>query len=319
MEKINLYINSKNRDKNDNINNINISLPNGLLSCNIDEYFILNVNSFYTCANWYNCTSKNNACRFIVKDHDEIIVETFDIKLPIGNLNVLQILSILNNILVNHVLITYDSISNKFTFTRKHQPSPNEFIIILECINCGNFIGFDNGTNIEITHEGVLSQNKINVITLKAINIKVQGDINMINSTIDNFSSSRFQPNDIIFHKVIDTKSNNVLGYKNNDASNNFNYVLSNNNSGQINFFSLLILDQDLVLIDDIDDYFLHLQFIKMKKQNTEILLVKLVDYVKDIFLMMGNYLYPSKTNTFLEQQILLYPDKQFNKYKNPN
>ena len=97
MEKINLYINSKNRDKNDNINNINISLPNGLLSCNIDEYFILNVNSFYTCANWYNCTSKNNACRFIVKDHDEIIVETFDIKLPIGNINVLQITSILNN------------------------------------------------------------------------------------------------------------------------------------------------------------------------------------------------------------------------------
>ena len=194
MEKINLYINSKNRDKNDNINHINISLPNGLLSCNIDEYFILNVNSFYTCANWYNCTSKNNSCKFIVKDHDDIIVETIDIKLPIGNLNVLQILSILNNILVNHVLITYDSISNKFTFTRKHQPSPNEFIIILECINCGNFIGFDNGTNIEITHEGVLSQNKINVITLKAINIKVQGDINMINSTIDNFSSSRFQP-----------------------------------------------------------------------------------------------------------------------------
>ena len=319
MEKINLYINSKNRDNNDNINHINISLPNGLLSCNIDEYFILNVNSFYTCANWYNCTSKNNSCKFIVKDNDDNIVETFDIKLPIGNLNVLQILSILNNILVNHVLITYDSISNKFTFTRKHHPSPNEFVIILECINCGNFIGFDNGTNIEITHEGVLSKNKINVITLKAINIKVQGDINMINSTIDNFSTKTFQPNDIIFHKVIDTKSNNVLGYKNNDASNNFNYVLSNNNSGQINFFSLLILDQDLVLIDDIDDYFLHLQFIKMKKQNTEILLLKLVDYVKDIFLMIGNYLYPSKTNSYLEQQILLYPDKQFNKYNNPN
>ena len=43
MEKINLYINSKNRDNNDNINHINISLPNGLLYCNVDEYFILNV------------------------------------------------------------------------------------------------------------------------------------------------------------------------------------------------------------------------------------------------------------------------------------
>jgi hypothetical protein len=319
MEKINLYINSKNRDNNDNINHINVSLPNGLLYCNSDEYFILNVNSFYTCANWYNCTSKNNKCKLITKDHDGIITETINIEFPIGNLNVLQIASILNNFMVNHVLIIYDSISNKFTFTRKHHPSPNDFTTILNCINCGNFIGFDNGTDIEITHEGIKSTNKINVITLKAINIKVQGDINMINSTINNFSSTKFQPNDILFHKVIDTKSNNVLGYKNSDASNNFNYVLSNNNSGQINFFSLSILDQDLNFIDDIDDYFLHLQFIKMKKQSTDILLLKLVDYVKDIFLMIGNYLYPSKINSILEQQILLYPNKQFSKYNNPN
>jgi hypothetical protein len=319
MEKVNLYINSKNRDNNDNINHINISLPNGLLSCNTDEYFILNVNSFYTCANWYNCTSKNNKCQLITKDHDDIVTETINIELPIGNLNVLQITSILNNYMVNHVLIIYDSISNKFTFTRKHHPSPNNYTTILKCISCGNFIGFDNGIDINITHEGVKSTNKINVITLKAINIKVQGDINMINSTIDNFSTSKFQPNDIIFHKVIDTKSNNVLGYKNNDASNNFNYVLSNNNSGQINFFSLSILDQDLNLIDDIDDYFLHLQFIKMKKQSMEFLLTKLVEYVKDIFLMIGNYLYPSKVNSFMEQQIYLTPDRMFSKYKNPN
>jgi hypothetical protein len=319
MEKVNLYINSKNRDNNDNINHINISLPNGLLSCNLDEYFILNVNSFYTCANWYNCTSKNNKCQLITKDHDDIVIETINIEFPIGNLNVLQIASILNNYMLNHIIVTYDSISNKFTYARKHHPSPNNFKSILRCINCGNFIGFDNGTDIEITHEGIKSTKKINVITLKAINIKVQGDINMINSTIDNFSTTKFQPNDIIFHKVIDTKSNNVLGYKNNDASNNFNYVLSNNNSGQINYFTLSILDQDLNLIDDIDDYFLHLQFIKMKKQNTDFLLMKVVDYLKDIFLMIGNYLYPSKVNSFLEQQILLYPDKMFKIYKNPN
>jgi len=319
MEKVNLYINSKNRDNNDNINHINISLPNGLLSCNLDEYFILNVNSFYTCASWYNCTNKNNECKMIRKDHDGLIKETINIELPIGNLNVLQITSILNNYMVNHVLVTYDSISNKFTYARKHQPRTNDFTTTLSGITCGNFLGFDNGTDIEITHEGIKSTKKINVITLKAINIKVQGDINMINSTIDNFSTTKFQPNDIIFHKVIDTKSNNVLGYKNSDASNNFNYVLSNNNSGQINYFTLSILDQDLNLIDDIDDYFLHLQFIKMKKQNTDFLLMKAVDYLKDIFLMIGNYLYPSKVNSFLEQQILLYPDKMFRIYKNPN
>jgi hypothetical protein len=92
---INLYINPKNRDNNDKINHIKISLPNGLLYCNMDEYFILNVNSFNTCANWYNCTSKNNSCKVLVKDHDDEVVETFDIKLPVGNLNVLQITSML--------------------------------------------------------------------------------------------------------------------------------------------------------------------------------------------------------------------------------
>ena len=141
MEKVNLYINSKNRDNNDNINHINISLPNGLLSCNTDEYFILNVNSFYTCANWYNCTSKNNKCQLITKDHDDIVTETINIELPIGNLNVLQIASILNNLMVNHVIVVYDSISNKFTFSRKHHPSPNNYTTMLSGITYGNFLG----------------------------------------------------------------------------------------------------------------------------------------------------------------------------------
>jgi hypothetical protein len=48
----------------------------------------------------------------------------------------------------------FDSRFNRYK--RKHHPSPNEFLIIL---------GFDNGsyygTNIEITHEGVLSYNKL--------------------------------------------------------------------------------------------------------------------------------------------------------------
>ncbi len=50
----------KTRDHDDGMNHINISLPNGLLCFHADEYFILNVNSFNTCANWYNGTNKNN-------------------------------------------------------------------------------------------------------------------------------------------------------------------------------------------------------------------------------------------------------------------
>ncbi len=74
--------------------------------------------------------------------------------------------------MVNHVLIKYDSISNKFTLTRKHQPSQNDYTTIFKCISFGIFLGFDNETDIEITHEGINSTKKINVITLKTINIK---------------------------------------------------------------------------------------------------------------------------------------------------
>ncbi len=129
-----------------------------------------------------------------------IVKETINIELPIGNLNVMQIATILNNYMVNHILVTYDSIANKFTFTRKHQPSTNDFTTTSRGISCCNFIGFDNETDIEITYEGVKSTNKINVITLKANDIKVQGDINMINSTIDNFHLVNF--NQMIFYFI---------------------------------------------------------------------------------------------------------------------
>ncbi len=53
-----------------------------------------------------------------------------------------------------------------------------------------------------------------------------------------------------------------------------------------------------------------------MKKQSMEFLLTKLVEYVKDTFLMIGNYLYPSKVNSFMEQQIYLTSDIQFSNIK---
>jgi hypothetical protein len=94
-----------------------------------------------------------------------------------------------------------------------HHPSPNEFVIILSCIGCGSFIRFDIGTDIEITHEGITSINK-SCFSIKAINIiKINGDINMINSSINDFSSTKFQPNDILFHKVIKMKKMKYLLY----------------------------------------------------------------------------------------------------------
>ena len=299
MERINLYINSKNRNVDEKINSLKINLPSGYITCKTDEYFVLNVNSFHTVATWYNCNESNNKGRLISRSIDGSIYQTLDFELPVGNPNVLQIDKSLSFSLLGFVKVSYDSISNKFIFYRDETLSIIHHKIYLSPLNYGQFLGFKNNVEVEITSYGAMSENKINVISLKAINIKVSGDIDLVNGTLDNFYSSAFIHNNIIFNHVIDTKFYNCLGYNNNDTSNNF--VLSNNNSGQINTFTLDILDQDLNHIEDMEDYILHLQFIKTKKQTPEMILFKLLEYVKDIFLMIGNFLYPSKTyNIFI-------------------
>jgi hypothetical protein len=58
------------------------------------------------------------------------------------------------------------------------------------------------------------------------------------------------------------------------------------------------------------------LQFIKTKKQTPEMILFKLLEYVKDIFLMIGNFSYPSKTNHIIESAVYKLQPKYFSKYK---
>jgi hypothetical protein len=318
MEKINLYINSKNKSSDENNNSLKICLPSGFICCKADEYFVLNVNSFHTYATWYNCNASNNTCKLISKSLDGTVYQTFNFELPIGNPNVMNIERALTFALLGFVKISYDSIRNIFQFSRDQTLSSIHHTIYISPINCGQFLGLKNNVEIEITTFGVDSEYKVNVITLRAINIKVNGDIDLVNGTLDNFTSSSFQHNDIIFNHVVDTKFYNCLGYNNHDASNNFNYVLSNNNSGQINNFTLKILDQDLNPIEDMEDFTLHLQFIKTKKQTPEMTLFKLLDYVKDIFLMIGNFLYPSRTNSIIESNIYIPTPKMFSKYRNP-
>ena len=48
MDKINIYINSKNRSENENANKFTVKIPNNLLRLNKDEYFTLNVNGVYS-------------------------------------------------------------------------------------------------------------------------------------------------------------------------------------------------------------------------------------------------------------------------------
>ena len=94
--------------------------------------------------------------------------------------------------------------------------------------------------------------------------------------------------------KPIDVASNGLLKYNNEDGGDSFQYRLAN--VEQITWFTLTVLNQDNELIPNFSDYILMLQFIRHKTEEgkLEILLNSLLDYVKQIYLLISHVLFPS-------------------------
>ena len=96
--------------------------------------------------------------------------------------------------------------------------------------------------------------------------------------------------------KPIDVPSNGLLKYNNEDGGDSFQYRLAN--VEQITWFTLSVYNQDDELIPNFSDYILLLQFIRHKTEEgkVEILLNSLLDYVKQIYLMISHFLFPAMT-----------------------
>ena len=96
--------------------------------------------------------------------------------------------------------------------------------------------------------------------------------------------------------KPIDVPSNGLLKYNNEDGGDSFQYRLAN--VEQITWFTLTDYNQDNELIPNFSDYILLLQFIRHKTEDgkVETLLNSLLDYVKQIYLMISHFLFPAMT-----------------------
>jgi hypothetical protein len=301
MDKINIYINSKNRDLSEKISNFTVRIPQNLLRLSQGEYFTLNVNGFYCYNSWFNCIDGfNNEFQLIIKNINDEIVETYNYKLNDGNPNVNDVKSNLNGLLINKVLVSYDKQRNKFIFKRSLPVSTQNYTMYLKIINSEDFLGFyKSDRNIEILLpylQNVFSNNIINILGDEAIIIKINGDCILAGNTVDNFGTETYEPSNIIFMKPIDVPSNGLLEYNNEDGGDSFQYRLAN--VEQITWFTLSVYNQDDELIPNFSDYILLLQFIRHKTEEgkVEILLNSLLDYVKQIYLMISHFLFPAMT-----------------------
>lgn len=296
-DKINVYINSKNRNESETSSKFIVNIPQNLLRLEKDEFFTLNVNGFYCFNTWFNCIDNfNNQFEIIIKNNEGNIVFKNGYKLSTGNPNVNDVKSNLNSILNLLITTTYDRTRNKFNFKRVLPVSNLNYTMYLNIINAEDFLGFrkkDRNVLIELPYNvEVASDYVVNVLGDECIIIKIAGDIILSGNTIDNFGISKYQPSNIIFIKPIDVPSNGLLKYDNEDGGDSFQYILNNNE--QISFFELSIHNQDDEAIPDFSEYILCLQFVRHKrKTKLELLIETLIDYVKQIYLLISQVIFP--------------------------
>ena len=298
-DQVNVYINSKNRPANEPISNFNISIPDGLLRLyDKNEFWTLNVN-FFSCFNsWFNCMKDfNDTFQLIYYDENGNETEKLTYQLTEGNPNVNDVKANLNNLLKNQVAVNYDKTRNQYIFQRVSVITPEKTNLYLNIINAEDFLGFPktkrNTLILLPLLTNVYSDQPINVIGDEAITISITGDADLEGNTIDNFGNNVFVPSNIIFCQPIDVPPYSLLQYNNEDGGDSFHYRLKQ--VAEIKNFTLTVKNQDSEIIPNMTDYIIILQFIKHKSidRNTT-LLETLVDYLKQIFMMMGLQIFPS-------------------------
>lgn len=290
MSKINIYVNSKNRKSDETPSNFSVIIPDGLLKVNKDEFFTMSVTSFYCYNDFYQCNNKCNSFNVYTKDDLNNITTQQTFNLIIGNPNVNDIISYINSILqpANVLSCTYDNIKNKITFTRLIPQTPTNDTFYINTLKAGNFLGFKNDTEILILFDGTTSTYPININTITALSIGIDGDISFNHNNMEsNLNNSVYKASDLIFQTATNVPKGYLITYQNIDGGDSFKYTLGNND--RIKYFILSVYDQDGNTITDMTDYIIHIQFTINKKSQQEQLLKTLIDYNKQSYLIIGH------------------------------
>ena len=245
-------------------------------------------------------TDFNDKFQLIYHNSSGVQTEVLTFQLKEGNPDVYDVKTNLNTLLSGHVTVSYDKPRNVFIFTRSSDNpiTTNRTKLYLKIINAEDFLGFPKSkrnTLIELPLAvGVSSEQPINVVGDEAITITINGDADLEGNTVDNFGSKDFVPSDIIFCQAIDVPPYSLIQYNNEDAGDSFQYRLKQ--IREIKNFNLIVKNQDNEVIPKMTDYLLTLQFVKHKSiDKTASLLEKILDYLKQIFMMIGLEMFPSQ------------------------
>ena len=288
MSEINIYVNSKNRKSDESPSNFSVIIPDGLLKVNKDKYFTLSVNSFYCDNDFYQSNVNSNYFNLIFRDNTNVVYSTQKLYLKLGNPNIYDLLSDINTKLSGYLTCAYDNIKNKITYTRIYAQTSNYYTMYINAINSGCFFGLNNNVETIILFSGSESTNPININSIRALSVGIDGDISFNNNNMEsNLNNSVYKASDLIFQTAVNVPKGFLIDYQNIDGGDSFKFTLGNHD--RIKYFILSVYDQDGNTITDMTDYIIHIQFTINKKSQKEALLKSLIDYNKQSYLILGH------------------------------
>jgi hypothetical protein len=244
------FIKSSNRATNEKSYNFSIDYPDGVLTCNGDEYMEINVISFDMINTMYNINSDNK--QFIIRRGTTDTIYT----IPVGNYSVKTFMAMMSGLINDvNIIISYNTAQNTYTFTKKagvittYNLIPNKIWTI---------INLPAGTLFPITTTG-MTTGYINLVNYSKIILRTEG-LNYYYSNIENYGNrnSSTLSNIIFWACKSDIEPFKVIKYNNEDAGRSFNYKIENK---EINNLTLQLKNENNDFITDAPDYLIALQF----------------------------------------------------------
>ena len=97
-----------------------------------------------------------------------------------------------------------------------------------------------------------------------------------------------------------------MFKYENVDGVDSFKFSLGNGDT--IKYFVLSVYNQDGTTISDMQDYFMHFHFIIRNKNETNLILNKILDCDKENYLTLGhNFNVLNNTYNFMNKTVMNY------------
>ena len=273
--KINLFINSKNYDRN---NDFEISLPPSLIKCDPKkEYIVLNINGWVMKNEFYNTQESNNTFSIEILDLLNNPVEKYTYNISIGNYNVFQFLEQITPMLENHSMsISYNDRLNKYVYQNNY----TEYKIKLEGDTAYDFLGLEKNKQYLIEPDSsLISENPLNMAGDELVCLLIPS-IQKKYACLDDFKTGEVKQSDIIAYLSINVPPFGLLEYKNQDGGDSFSYRLENT---EIDTMRLVCKNQDLENIK-VGDYQLNLQFEIHNKITEMNILEQILKLVSNIF-----------------------------------